>query len=74
MEAAERTEESAELMTAAEMAPRPTKETKEGVRCWMTRGRIIAVWLLVMQVSTASQTNVVSFQSDARWVREGRIV
>lgn len=70
IEAAERTEESAELMTAAEMAPRPTKETKLGVRCWMTSGRIMAVWLLVMQVSTALHSRVVSFQSAGRRMAE----
>ena len=32
MEAAERTEESAELITAALIAPSPMKETKPGVR------------------------------------------
>lgn len=70
MEAAERTEESAELITAAEMAPRPTKETKEGVRYWITRGRIMAVCLEAMQVVLSSQTRSVSFQSAAREEKE----
>lgn len=63
MEAAESTEESALLMTAAEMAPRPMKETKLGVRYWMTKGRIMAVFSLVMQASGASHSKSVSFQA-----------
>ena len=41
MEEAERTELSAELMTAAETAPRPKKETAVGVRYCSTIGRIM---------------------------------
>ena len=40
MDAADKIDESAELITAAEMAPRPIVETNGGVRCWSTRGRI----------------------------------
>ena len=46
MELAERMEESAEDMTAAETAPRPKKETKGGQRCWRTMGRIMSAWSL----------------------------
>lgn len=70
MEAADNTEESAELMTAAEMAPRPTKETKEGVRCWMTSGRIMAVWFLEIQNSASSHTRSVAFQSTLNRLRK----
>lgn len=42
MELAERMEESADDMTAAETAPRPKKETKDGQRCWSTMGRIMS--------------------------------
>lgn len=63
MEAAESTDESALLMTAAEIAPRPMKETKLGVRYWMTSGRIMAVCSLVMQMSGASHSNPVSFHA-----------
>ena len=38
MELAERTEESAEDMTAAEIAPKPKKETHLGVRYCRTKG------------------------------------
>lgn len=47
MEAADRTDESAEDMTAAETAPRPKKETKSGVRYCKTMGRIMLVWSTV---------------------------
>ena len=43
MEEAERTEESAEDMTAADTAPRPKKEAALGVRYCNTIGRIIRV-------------------------------
>jgi hypothetical protein len=43
MELAERTLESAELMTAADTAPRPKKDTKSGVRYCSTIGKIIDV-------------------------------
>lgn len=43
MELADSTEESADDMTAAETAPRPKNDTKSGVRCCSTIGRIIAV-------------------------------
>ena len=43
MEEAERTEESAEDMTAADTAPRPKKEAALGVRYCSTIGRIIRV-------------------------------
>ena len=46
MELAERMEESAEDMTAAETAPRPKKETKGGQRCCRTMGRIMSAWSL----------------------------
>ena len=39
MELAERTDESAEDITAAEMAPRPKNDTHLGVRYCKTRGR-----------------------------------
>lgn len=42
MELADRMDESAEDMTAADTAPRPKKETKGGQRCWSTMGRIIS--------------------------------
>ena len=38
--AADKMDESAELITAAEIAPSPIVETKGGVRCCSTRGRI----------------------------------
>lgn len=43
MDAADNTEESAELITAADTAPRPKKETKSGVRYCSTIGRIMLV-------------------------------
>ena len=42
IDAADRMDESAELITAAEMAPRPIVETKGGVRCCSTSGRIFS--------------------------------
>ena len=48
MEEAERTEESAEDMTAADTAPRPKKEAALGVRYCSTMGRIIRVSSLGM--------------------------
>lgn len=42
MELAERMDESADDMTAADTAPRPKKETKGGQRCWSTMGRIMS--------------------------------
>lgn len=42
MELAERMEESADDMTAADTAPRPKKETNGGQRCWRTMGRIMS--------------------------------
>lgn len=41
IEEAERMEESAEDITAAETAPSPTKDTKSGVRYWRTIGKIV---------------------------------
>lgn len=43
MDAADNTEESAELITAADTAPRPKKDTKSGVRYCNTIGRIMLV-------------------------------
>ena len=43
MEAAERTDESAELMTAADTAPRPMNVTHLGVKYWKTSGTTIDV-------------------------------
>lgn len=43
MEAAERTEESADDMTAAETAPRPMNETHLGVKYWNTNGTTMFV-------------------------------
>ena len=40
MELADRTEESADDMTAADTAPRPMKETAVGVRYCRTRGSV----------------------------------
>lgn len=42
MELADRMEESAEDMTAAETAPSPKKEMYAGQRCWRTIGRIMS--------------------------------
>lgn len=42
MELAERMDESADDITAAETAPRPKKETNGGQRYWSTMGRIIS--------------------------------
>merc|ERR1719348_1717597 len=47
MELAERTEESADDMTAAEMAPNPMNDTQVGVRCWRTMGSTRRVSLMV---------------------------
>lgn len=44
IELADKTEESAEDITAAETAPRPKKDTKSGVKCCKTIGKIILVW------------------------------
>lgn len=46
MELAERMEESADDMTAADTAPRPKKDTNGGQRCWSTMGRIMSAWSL----------------------------
>lgn len=48
MELAERTDESAEDMTAAEIAPRPKNETHLGVRYCRTRGRTSLVSEIVV--------------------------
>lgn len=55
MELAERMLESAEDMTAAETAPRPTNDTAVGVRYWSTMGSTSdlsnsAVWLVAFPV------------------------
>lgn len=42
MELAERMDESADDMTAADTAPRPKKETYGGQRYWSTMGRIMS--------------------------------
>lgn len=42
MELAERMEESAEDITAADTAPKPKKETNGGQRCCRTMGRIMS--------------------------------
>ena len=42
MELAERMDESADDITAADTAPKPKKETKGGQRCWSTMGRIMS--------------------------------
>lgn len=42
MELAERMEESADDMTAADTAPRPKKDTNGGQRCCSTIGRIMS--------------------------------
>lgn len=44
MEEADSTLESAEDMTAADTAPSPKNDTKSGVRCCSTSGRIMEVW------------------------------
>lgn len=55
MELAERMLESAEDMTAADTAPRPTNDTAVGVRYWSTMGSTSdlsnsAVWLVAFPV------------------------
>lgn len=42
MELAERIEESADDITAADTAPKPKKETNGGQRCCRTMGRIMS--------------------------------
>lgn len=44
IELAERMEESADDITAADTAPRPKKEIQGGHRCCSTMGRIISDW------------------------------
>lgn len=44
MEAAERMDESAEDITAADTAPRPMNATHLGVRYWKTNGTTWEVW------------------------------
>lgn len=48
MELAERMEESADDMTAAETAPKPKKETNGGQRCWRTMGNIMSASVLFL--------------------------
>ena len=60
-------EESAELITAAEMAPSPMVETNGGVKCCNTRGSIFDVWPQSSGVSREPLTDHVVFsQSVAR--------
>ncbi len=47
MELAERTEESAEDITAAEIAPRPKNDTHFGVRYCRTKGKTNLVSVIV---------------------------
>lgn len=54
MELALSTLESAEDMTAAETAPSPKKDTKSGVRCCSTSGRIMDVCSDVSSPSAVS--------------------
>lgn len=42
IELAERMDESADDITAAETAPKPKNEMKGGQRCWSTIGRIMS--------------------------------
>lgn len=51
-------------MTAAETAPKPKNDTKSGVRCCNTNGRIMEVWSEVSSPSgVRSPWKLVSFQA-----------
>lgn len=64
MEEALSTLESAEDMTAAETAPSPKNDTKSGVKCCSTSGRIMDVWSDVSSPSgVRSPVNSVSFHA-----------
>lgn len=60
MELADRIDESAEDMTAADTAPRPKKDTYTGQRCCSTIGRIMSASPLSLGLSGP---NEVWFQS-----------
>lgn len=47
IEAADKTDESADDMTAAETAPKPKNDTKSGVKYCKTMGKIMLVWSAV---------------------------
>ena len=67
IDAADKIEESAELITAAEIAPNPMVETNGGVKCCNTRGSIFDVWPQSSGVSREPLTDHVVFsQSVAR--------
>lgn len=59
-----RMDESVDDITAAEMAPRPRKATKGGVRNWMTAGRTIpgvsygSVLFRLMSVNVQSKRKI----------------
>ena len=77
MELADKTDESALDMTAAEIAPRPMKETHPGARYWSTMGRTnrvsvmihSAVELLTNPASTAPSTDPQSEMNDHRYFK-----
>ena len=68
MDAADKIDESAELITAAEMAPRPIVETNGGVRCWSTRGRIC-----IFRLETDYKVEFIFLISDLVWLDPSRI-
>ena len=63
MELAERTEESADDITAAEIAPSPRKVTQDGHKYCKTIGKICFLWISSFIVMFFSTINIVSFQS-----------
>ena len=66
MELAERTEESADDITAAEMAPKPKNETHLGVRYCRTKGNTSLVSAMVMLSAFRACGMETSDQSEKR--------
>ena len=63
MELAERTDESADDMTAAEMAPRPTNEIPIGVRYCKTRGKVKRLSSILPALSKNVEFGMMASQS-----------